>query len=454
MKLCLCLIFIFCFFIGNLALTACMARVGFLILSQENSYHKKLALLKEKDIYSQVKNLNLVNATVYKTHKDLDITVGHWVIYSLFEKISKLPEFSWIFFLEDTTAIDIEKLIKVFAKYNSSEDVFVGYALRDAEPTIIHHFASADKETSILYPHTAAGFFLSFSLIKRLASRLPIKKENMFSIDPKYELAVVISNEVAVKLIHEPQLCTIRKESCATWIQWEFPNCGQEVSSEKVHVAVKTCHKFHADRVKIMKSTWAPDVDHLNIFSDVNDDSIPTIQLNVKNVPNGHCEKTLAIMRFYIVNRVPFKWLVIVDDDTLLNFHRLKKLLTCYHPSEKVALGERYGYSVTNGLGYDYLTGGAGMVFSAPTVKKLIETCQCPSIDSPDDMIIGICLKKLNIPVIHSSHFHQGRPIDYSVDFLQPQKHVSFHKHWMVNPYDIYNDWLQERLNKEQHMEL
>ena len=39
---------------------------------------------------------------------------------------------------------------------------------------------------------------------------------------------------------------------------------------------------------------------------------------------------------------------------------RLRSLLACYDPSEPVALGERYGFRVTDGRGYDYLTGGGG----------------------------------------------------------------------------------------------
>lgn len=38
---------------------------------------------------------------------------------------------------------------------------------------------------------------------------------------------------------------------------------------------------------------------------------------------------------------------------------RLQVLLSCYDPSEPVCLGERYGYSLSQG-GYSYITGGGG----------------------------------------------------------------------------------------------
>jgi len=39
---------------------------------------------------------------------------------------------------------------------------------------------------------------------------------------------------------------------------------------------------------------------------------------------------------------------------------RLRLLLSCYDASGYVALGERYGYRVALGQGYDYITGGGG----------------------------------------------------------------------------------------------
>ena len=37
---------------------------------------------------------------------------------------------------------------------------------------------------------------------------------------------------------------------------------------------------------------------------------------------------------------------------------RLQKLLACYDPKEVTLLGERYGYGLTGGYGYEYITGG------------------------------------------------------------------------------------------------
>lgn len=47
------------------------------------------------------------------------------------------------------------------------------------------------------------------------------------------------------------------------------------------------------------------------------------------------------------------------------------------------------------------------MAMTISVVKKIVENCGCPQISSPDDMIIGACLKRLHIENVHSSLFHQ-----------------------------------------------
>lgn len=48
------------------------------------------------------------------------------------------------------------------------------------------------------------------------------------------------------------------------------------------------------------------------------------------------------------------------------------------------------------------------MVFSrAAVVRLLASDCKCYSNDAPDDMVLGMCLNALGLPVTHSSLFHQ-----------------------------------------------
>lgn len=50
----------------------------------------------------------------------------------------------------------------------------------------------------------------------------------------------------------------------------------------------------------------------------------------------------------------------------------MSELLGCHDHTQLVALGERYGYAAAMPHGYDYVTGGGGMVFSRPLVGKAL----------------------------------------------------------------------------------
>lgn len=55
----------------------------------------------------------------------------------------------------------------------------------------------------------------------------------------------------------------------------------------------------------------------------------------------------------------------------------------------------------------------------------------------------------------------KARPQDYSESYLKSQEPVSFHKHWMVDPRKVYEDWflaadqIKETFSTEEaHVEL
>lgn len=89
--------------------------------------------------------------------------------------------------------------------------------------------------------------------------------------------------------------------------------------------------------------------------------------------------------------------------------YRLQKLLGCYKSSDAIAIGERYGFKVLFDYGYNYLTGGGGVVLSKEAVMRFSEGgCKCPSHSTPDDMFLfGICLLQLNVTIVHIPMFHQ-----------------------------------------------
>lgn len=142
-----------------------------------------------------------------------------------------------------------------------------------------------------------------------------------------------------------------------------------------------------------------------------------------------------------------------------------------FDASTDIYLGERYGYQLLSRYGFNYITGGAGIVFSLSVIEKLVESCRCPAPTSPDDMILALCLQKMDVEPMHSSRFHQvrlchmthtqtntwsseqkilisnifkfqARPIDYPIEVLLHNHPISFHKFWQMDPYFVYEKWL------------
>jgi UDP-glucose:O-linked fucose beta-1,3-glucosyltransferase len=132
----------------------------------------------------------------------------------------------------------------------------------------------------------------------------------------------------------------------------------------------------------------------------------------------------------------------------------LSEYLGCFNKNEHIYLGERYGFNLFNEGGFNYITGGGGIVFNLKTLKLLVKKCSCPAKNSPDDMIFGACLKSSEIDPIHSSLFHQARSNDYPLDAIDNNS-ISFHKFWLIDPFEVYQKWFQQqdkkyyKLNKE-----
>ncbi|XP_061484443.1 beta-1,3-glucosyltransferase isoform X1 [Rhineura floridana] len=432
-----------------------LKEIVFVIQSQRNSFHLKKADDLKQSIFKQAAVLGKEMPTVLLTH-EMDRHEGAWTILPLMHEFSVTysRNSSWFFFCDEDTRIHIVKLLKTLRRYDKSKELFLGKALHDDESTIIHHYAFAENPTVFKFPDFAAGWALSIPLIKKLAKRLknePLKSD--FTIDLKYEIALYIWEKGnGPHLTPVPEFCTEDFDSpnaadCATTFTNFLPLCGNPVKKTDIFVAVKTCRRFHEDRIPVVKQTWEGEAGLIEYYSDYAESSIPTVDLGVPNTERGHCGKTFAILERFL-NHSPdtTPWLVIVDDDTLISISRLQKLLSCYDPSEPVIIGERYGYGLGSG-GYSYITGGGGMVFSRAAIQRLFASkCRCYSNDAPDDMVIGMCFSGLRIPVTHSPLFHQARPMDYPKDYLAHQVPISFHKHWNVDPVKVYFSWLAPKL--------
>lgn len=429
-------------------------KIVFVVLSQPNSFHANRAEEFRKHFIEQLDSIDKENQPeLFLTHEAWPETTGAWTYFPLLKLLEeKISNRAWLFICEEETRLDVEKLTELLSELDHTKEYLLGHALQDHQATIIHHYAFHDNPTVFSYPDLGAGIILSNALYRRVGRNWPDEDYRLdFSIDPKYELTKYIYDDgKGVKLTNVRELCTSSpSDGCVTWYPTPFPQCGKEIAEDKVFVAVKTCEKFHKDRVPVVKATWGNTTSHIEYYSEVEDTDIPTVDLGVPNTERGHCGKCMAIINRFDSHPdfSSYTWLLIADDDTIINLKRLRQLLACYDPMEPIHLGEKYGYNVAKyRWGYDYITGGGGMLLSraAVTVLKKNNLIKCNHDDAPDDMTLGMKLKGIGIPLTHSIYFHQARLEDYSPEYLRPRTHVSFHKHWQNDPYKVYDYLLKE----------
>ncbi|RZF37804.1 hypothetical protein LSTR_LSTR007166 [Laodelphax striatellus] len=430
------------------------------VLSQGDQYHANKAEQLRQNIIEQAASINQKPPSVRIVHKEFP-HVGAWTVVPLFPWLNKLHSgnSSWFFFAEEKTQINLTELVTLVEGYDEKEAIWMGHGLTDEEATIIHHFAFADNPSKFKYPLFSAGFVMSTALIVEMSKKYKemAVRNSDFSIDASHELALYVD----IPLIDLPrQFCIENGVGCLSYPKHDI-NCGEPVPKESIFFAVKTCAKYHKDRVPVVKSTWAQQTAFIEFFSHEQDEEIPTTVVGVENTERGHCKKSFAIVRLVnqrIKKEIPsIKWIVLADDDTLISVPRLQTLLSCWSDSGEIAVGERYGYNVRGSKvgGFNYLTGGGGIIISASTIPHILKNCACQGDDSPDDMFLGLCMAKLNIPLVHSPSFHQARPNDYAMNYLAIQSPVSFHKHWMIDPLAVYDEWLSSSDNHvHKHTEL
>ncbi|KAK7925391.1 hypothetical protein WMY93_007701 [Mugilogobius chulae] len=340
--------------------------------SQQNPFHARRGETKKKELLKQAAELGLAPPHVILLHEFSDYE-GVWSILPAFPLFSaSFGSASWFMFIEEETRVSLGPLLIVLSRYPASE-------------------------------MSSLNSLVFFRLVERIHHE-HLKSD--FTIDLKHEIALFIWNEgKGPKLTPVPEFCREALDHCVTTFTSYLPNCGPPVPKKDLFVAVKTCQKFHSDRVPVVKKTWERDAELLEYYSDVRDESIPTISLGVPNTVRGHCGKTFAIMKRFLSDAVPkTDWLLIVDDDTLIR-----------------------------------------MVLSRVAVSEIVSSgCSCYTLDAPDDMELGMCLKTLDIPVTHNPLFHQARPDDYAEALLSSKEAISFHKHWNINPIAVYDHWLRD----------
>jgi UDP-glucose:O-linked fucose beta-1,3-glucosyltransferase len=270
-----------------------------------------------------------------------------------------------------------------------------------------------------------------------------------FVIDVKYELNQSINELTATTLIDRSDLfCYEDREGCLTWLDGreEYSCQRADIHLTDVYFGIKTFVGYHQQRLGLLRKTWLNEELHYNLFTnEVNttaDRQNDRFVITGENTVRGHCHKTMFILNYFYRTKSTLNYLIVADDDTLLSVQGVLRLLRCFMLAKDVplVLGERYGYQDA----YDYPTGGSGILLNRQAVELIVHNCQCPSADTPDDMFLGICLKRLQIPLIHIPELHQAQPNAYPKDWLAHQKPISFHKFEGIDVEHIYRTYLDD----------
>ncbi|GBP17193.1 Beta-1,3-glucosyltransferase [Eumeta japonica] len=250
--------------------------VAFVIVSQPEAYHASVAARLQQDIVDQVQLTEKRSPTVFMSHVDFSVP-GAWTIAPLLAPLLKRvgDAVRWALFVEAHTAVRCSQLFSALdAADKNPHAAWIGYPLRDDEPTIIHHFAlfeELDEHGGFVYPYFASGVAMRTELMSKIVNEIESGKkllEGDFSIDPAFELARLVHAIKEPMLTPDLSFCVISADECATYPR-HYDTCGSAIPEESIFFAVKTWSGFHSTRVKVVKKTWGKLVTNLLFFSDV-----------------------------------------------------------------------------------------------------------------------------------------------------------------------------------------
>ena len=333
-----------------------LSRVAFVINSQPDSHHAAIAEETTRRIKASLSSSGVEEPHhVYSAaHEEFLPLHGAWTYFPLIKAVAGelSGDADWFVFLEESSDVNLEELSSMLSPLSPDDDVFVAHALADRDSVIIHHY---DPPGELKFPQTDAGFVLSRAVVQRvrkefesMSTTQSSKFPRDFNIDPAYELAKALAHLFdgdgvrAVTIKNDTRMCVGAEDAGCAVQPRARPACKAEDVADLASstlFAVKTCKKFHEERLTVVGETWAKAALNVKYFSEEADPKYGTIVLpGVRNTERGHCGKTLAIIKYFHqrASEEGLKWLVIADDDTMLGVNRYLELLSCYDPASKI----------------------------------------------------------------------------------------------------------------------
>jgi UDP-glucose:O-linked fucose beta-1,3-glucosyltransferase len=434
------------------ALVESSSGICFVIMSQFGSQREEKA---GEELHSRIKDAGHASFLLHKDAPADERNRGHWTFLPLLTSFSSgeygcyhstsrndtIP-ISWYVFLHPDTQPKIDAIRDALAPLDSSQPHFVGHALRDSVTSICHHYS---MDFDFTYASLESGFAITDALLRRL-NQENLSGARRFHIDPDFELAKQVFDAADTTLTNKPLWTKMpRMSDERKYWQWDgLP------APHSILVGIKTTEANHLTRVPIVKKAWtdgaARSGANVVFYSETRDDSIPTVHDGIINSEKikGEAKKLQMILKHAAditfggrqagkEHPTPSTWLLIADDDTLVNFLELRRVLSDYDGLQPLIIGDRYAYGHGRPGGYDYPTGGAGIVVSHRALEMIVEANnnECTPQDTgtqPDDMWLGRCAQSLGIPLVDEPGFHQARPSDYHPQSISLHRPISFHR--------------------------
>ncbi|CAL1531439.1 unnamed protein product [Lymnaea stagnalis] len=212
----------------------------------------------------------------------------------------------------------------------------------------------------------------------------------------------------------------------------------QMFNSVRIACLILTAPKLLDVKAIHVKNTWAKRC-NLDLFmSSAQNDSFPTVGLNVTEGYDHLTAKTLHAFKYmYDHHLADADWFLKADDDTYVIMENLRYFLSNEDPSLPVYFGQRLKPFVRQG----YASGGSGYVISSEALSRFGRTGfgnkeMCAGDHVYEDVAFGQCLQNLGVilkpstDVLNRTRFHGHT--------LREHVHSRIPKGYMEN-YDFEN---------------
>ena len=123
----------------------------FVFMSQEA--HSDIATKNKNNLVASLKTIGSDNPHVILLHEDLPI-LGGWTIFPILKPLLKnYPKcIKWFVFLDEKGSVDPKLLSELLNKHDTRNELFIGRALQDRHPVIIHHYdTNLEMELSLIH---------------------------------------------------------------------------------------------------------------------------------------------------------------------------------------------------------------------------------------------------------------------------------------------------------------